>query len=65
MVSCYLVYFINQRHENLYISSFIDMLWDSEKKVKILKLHRENSIVFSLIIREKNILFTETQGKNC
>ena len=32
------------------------------KKVKILKFLRENSIVFSFIIREKNILFTETQG---
>ena len=57
--------FNSQRHENLYISIFVDTLCDSGKKVKILKLLRENSIVFSFIIREKNILFTETQGKNC
>ena len=62
-VCCYLVLFNNQRHENLSISSFVDTLWDSGKKVKILKLLRENSIVFSFIIREKNIRFTETPGK--
>ena len=45
------------------MSSFVDTLWGSGKKVEILKLLRENSIVFSFIIREKNILFTETQGK--
>ena len=57
-VCCYLVLFNNQRHENLCISSFVDTLWDSGKKVK-------NSIVFSFIIRENNIPFTETQGKKC
>ena len=57
--------FNNQRHENLYNSSLVDTLWDLGKKVKILKLLRENRIVFSFIAREKNILFTETQGKNC
>lgn len=51
----YLVLLNNQRHENLYISSFGDALWDSGKKVKVLKLLREYSIVFSFVIREKNI----------
>ena len=63
LVLLYLVLFNNQYHENLYISSFVDMLWDSGEKVNILNLLRENSIVFSFIIRENNILFTETQGK--
>ena len=63
LVLLYLVLFNNQYHENLYNSSFVDMLWDSGKKVNILNLLRENSKVFSFIIRENNILFTDTQGK--
>ena len=64
-VCCYLILFNNQRHENLCISSFVDTLWDSGKEVKILKLLKENSIVFSFIIRENNIPFKKTQGKKC
>ena len=46
----------NQHHENLCISSCVDTLWDSGEKVKILKLLSENSIVFSFIIWEENLL---------
>ena len=55
--SLLLLLFNNQRHENLYISRFADTL------VYVDKLLRESSIVFSFIIREKNILFTETHGE--
>ena len=40
------------------------MLWDSVKKIKILKLLWENSIVFSFIISEKNILLQKLREKN-